>query len=82
MKHVVGICTLISVALTVRCCLPSTLGLDINIHDTYQAIAFQGIAFWCLIGVAGDGCCSSPWPQCAALHKSTPIIGTRQQRAS
>ena len=53
MKHVVGICTLISVALTVRCCSPSTLGLDINIHDTYQAIGFKGIAVWCLIGVAG-----------------------------
>jgi hypothetical protein len=53
MKHVVGICTLIAVALIVRFCSSSTLGLDIHIHDTYQAIACRGIAFCCLIGIAG-----------------------------
>jgi hypothetical protein len=52
MKHLVGIGVLIAMALIARSWPQSTLGLDIQIHDSYRVIPLTVISFWCLLGIA------------------------------
>jgi hypothetical protein len=52
MKHFLGAGTLVALALVVRLWAFQSIGLDIQLHDTYRVIPLRVVGFWVLMGIA------------------------------